>query len=467
VVARWIFPDETQRLALRTRNVFTSFGSSRKTAARQVPPPEIRAAYRILNFALRAGAAMLGGGASTYEVESTILELTAACGLERCEADVTFTSMTASYIRGDDVEPVTAVWVVRSRAVDYGRLAAVNALKADLKAGRITPEEAITRLDEVLAASPRGPRIVLASWAGMATAFTVLLGGRWIAAVTAFVAATVVMLLMKAVARYGIPDFFQAVLGAAVATGIAMAVAAMHIPVQPPLVVASGIMVLVPGYALVASVRDAITGFPISGSARGLEVLLTAVGIITGVAGSLYVAVSFGLKLTLASIVTTSLSHVVIQVIAAGVAACLYATAAQVPRRSLAYAGLVGAGGWAILLTLIHAGMSLDPATAVAAILIGAAGTLLARHQRTHAYLYVVPGMMPLVPGLTIYQGMLYLFTRNNAAVGTLLHALALGLTIAAGVTLGEMIVRPLRPRPDSTEPEPADGAEGLPADLG
>jgi uncharacterized membrane protein YjjP (DUF1212 family) len=458
VADRRISPNETQRLTLRARNALISFGSPRKTVVRQVPPPEIRAAYRILNFALRAGAAMLGSGASTIEVETTILELTAACGLNHCETDVTFTSMTASYIRGDDVEPVTAVWVVRHRSVDYGRLAGINALRADLKAGRMTPEEAITRLDEVLAARPRGRRLVLASWAGMATAFTVLLGGQWIAGVTAFVSATVVTLLRKAVARYGIPDFFQSVLGAAVATGFAMAVVAMHIPVQPPLVVASGIMVLVPGYALVASVRDAITGFPISGSARGLEVLLTAVGIMTGVAATLYLAVSFGVRLSLASVVTTPLAQVVVQVIAAGVAACLYATAAYVPRRSLAYSGLVGAGGWAIFLALRNAGMSLVPATAVAAVLIGAVGTVLARRQRTHAFLYVVPGMMPLVPGLTIYQGMLYLFTGSNAAVGTLLRALALGLTIAAGVTLGEMIIRPLRLRPDSTETDSADG---------
>jgi uncharacterized membrane protein YjjB (DUF3815 family) len=119
----------------------------------------------------------------------------------------------------------------------------------------------------------------------------------------------------------------------------------------------------------------------------------------------------------------------------------------------------VGAGGWAVFLALGNAGMSLVPATAVAAILIGSAGTLLARTQRTHAFLYVVPGIMPLVPGLTIYQGMLYLFTGSNEAVGTLLHALALGLTIAAGVTLGEMVIRPLQPRPDSTEPESAEGA--------
>jgi uncharacterized membrane protein YjjB (DUF3815 family) len=241
----------------------------------------------------------------------------------------------------------------------------------------------------------------------------------------------------------------------------------MRVPVQPPMVVAGGIMVLVPGYALVASVRDAITGFPISGSARGLEVLLTAAGIMTGVAIILYLTVSSGLRLGLTSAVTTPLPQTVVQVVAAGIAACLYAAAAQVPRRSLAYAGLTGAGGWGLFLGLSHAGMTLVPATAIAAVFIGAAGAILARRQGTHAFLYIVPGLMPLVPGLTLYQGMLYLFTGSNAAVGTLLRALTVGLTIAAGVTLGEMLIRPHRPRPESTEPDPlADSDAGQRAET-
>jgi uncharacterized membrane protein YjjP (DUF1212 family) len=400
---------------------------------------------------------MLGAGASTIEVETTILDLTAACGLDYVETDVTFTSMTASYIRGDDVEPITAVRVVRQRSLDYGRLAAISRLRIDLSAGRVTPEDAIARLDEVCAAPPRRLRVVLASWAGMATAFTVLLGGQWIAGVTAFVSATIVTLLLRVLARYGIPGFFQSLVGAAVATAVAMAVEAMRFPVQPSLVVAGGIMVLVPGYALVAGVRDAITGFPISGSARGLEVLLTAAGIGTGVAATLGLFVSFGLVPHLGTVSVAPITQAVVQVAAAGVAACLYATAALVPRGSLAWAGLVGAGGWAVFLLLQHDRQSLIVATAVSSVLIGVAGTILARHQGTHAFLYVVPGVMPLVPGLTIYQGMLDLFTGSGAAVGMLLRAVALGLTIAAGVSLGEMIIRPVQ--------RPADPAEAAKAE--
>lgn len=435
-------------MALRARDALIGPSLPGRVDAARQPQPEIEIAYRILNFALRVGGSMLSAGAGTVEVEATILDLTAACGLDRCEVDVTFTSMTASYLRADDVEPITLVRVVRRRTVDYGRLAALNALRVDLTAGRLGVEEAFTRLDEVMTARPRRRQLVLLSWSGMATAFTVLLGGGLLEAAVAFVSAAVVTLLLRTTARRGIPDFFLSALGAAVATGFAMALVAVDAPARTSLIVAGGIMVLVPGYALVASVQDALTGFPISGSARGLEVLLTTAGIITGVAATLYLAVSIGLTLHLGSVTTTPFVQVPVQVAAAGVAAALYASATLVPRRSLPYAGLVGAGGWAVLLLLRHAGTSLIAATAIAAVLIGAVGNVLAGRQRTHAFLFVVPGVMPLVPGLTIYQGMLDLFTGSGAAAGTLLRAVAMGLAIAAGVTLGNMAIRPLRRSP-------------------
>ena len=442
---RRILPHVNPRLARRAHHTPSGPGSPPTPKAPQTSPPDIQVAYRILNFALRAGGAMLSCGASTVEVEETILGLTSACGLAHCEADVTFTSMTASYIPSPDVQPITAVWVVRQRSVDYGQLAGINALRSDIRARRITPEQAIVRLDEILSTPPRGQRVVLLSWAGMATAFTILLGGGWIAGVTAFVSAALVTLLMRVVARHGIPYFFQAAMGSAVATGIATGVVALHIHVQPPMVVAGGIMVLVPGYALVASVRDAITGFPLSGSAHGLEVLLTAAGILTGVAVVLYPAVASGISLDLTSSYSGPIQQVPVQVVAAGIASCLYAVAAMVPNRSLVYSGAVGACGLAIVLLLGHVGISSEASTAVAAVLIGAAGAILGRKQRTHAFLYIVPGVMPLVPGLTLYKGMLDLFNHSNAGLGTLMHALTVGLTIAAGVTLGELIIRPLR----------------------
>ncbi|MGH9071073.1 MAG: threonine/serine exporter family protein [Acidimicrobiales bacterium] len=107
--------------------------------------------------------------------------------------------------------------------------------------------------------------------------------------------------------------------------------------------------------------------------------------------------------------------------------------ATSVPRRSLAAAGAVGALGWAALLLLVHAGASLAASTALVAVLVGVAGNLVALRQHTHPLLFVVPGIMPLLPGLTIYQGMYELVTsQGHSGLVTLFGALGIGLAIAA-----------------------------------
>lgn len=415
-----------------------------------VEEPDRRGIYRVLNLALRAGEVMMSSGAGTIEVEATILDVTRSCGLQRCEIDVTFTSMTVSYIRGDDVEPITAMLVVRVRAVDYGRLAAVHELRVDLNTGRIGLEEATARLDAIRARRQRRYWLVVLGWCGMAAAFTVLLGGGVLVAAVAFVSTATVYVANRFLNRAGLPDFFLSTLGAAVATAFAMLLAATDSPANSSLVVAGGIMVLVPGYALVASTQDVLTGFPLSGGARGLEVVLTASGIVTGVAASLYASVSLGVPMHLGPVQLAPLSRLPLQVLAAGVATALYGMATSVPRRELLLSGTVGAVGWGTYLALSDVGASLIFTTAVAAVVVGLMGNLIATRRRTNPFLFVVPGVMPLVPGLTIYEGMLYLFQgQAGSGASTLLRAAAIGLAIAAGVVLGNMAVHPLR-RPSS-----------------
>ena len=438
-----------QRLVGQATSRFLSAQHQHRQVTTQpirLPEIEQRAVYRILNFALRSGALMLASGAGTVEVESTIGEFARACGLRRVEVDVTFTSLTASYIPGRDVEPVTTLRVVRHREVDYGRLTAIYALRDEMKAGQLTTEQAISRLDEIATKPPRRNPLILLGWAGMAAAFSVLLGGWGIAAPVAFVSTIIAYLAMQWGAGRGMLGFFQTALAAAVATGAALALAAMHAPAQSSLVVAGGIMVLEPGYALVASVQDALTGFPISGSARGLEVLLTAAGIVSGIALMLYVGHMLGISIGVAAVSSGSLLRVPAQVAAAGVAATLYATATSVPARALAWSGVTGAAGWAAALLLENERVSPIFAAAVAAWLVGVVGRTVASRQGTHPFLYVVPGIMPLVPGLTIYGGMLTLIDGNDpGGIALLLRALAVGLAIAAGVTLGHTVIRPIR----------------------
>jgi len=423
--------------------------AAREPPVGSVPEPNEETAYRLLTAALRAGAVLLAAGAATLDVEQTVLTFAHALGLVGCEVDVTFTSLTGSYRRPGSLKPITTLVVVRNRTLNFAKLAAMTTLRADVLAHKLSPPEVEQRLEAIEALAVRRGRFVVVGWAGMAGAFTVLLGGQLLAGAIGFGATTCVYLFNRWLARRGVPDFFLSAVGAAIATTTALGASILHVPVVPALVVAGGIMALVPGVKLVSSVQDALSGFPLSGTARGVEVLLIATGIVTGVSVVIYVGSLAGAHVGIGPIPLASLLYVPVQIAAAGVASALYAIATAVPRPFLVWAALTGALGWAIVLVLGHNGVSLVVSSAIAAVAVGVLAQLVASWHTTHPYLFVVPGIMPLVPGLTVFEGMLALVEGRPGAAGLLLQALAIGLAIAAGVTMGYLLLRAPANRPN------------------
>ena len=77
-------------------------------------------------------------------------------------------------------------------------------------------------------------------------------------------------------------------------------------------------------------------------------------------------------------------------------------------------------------------------ATAAAAITIGALGAVIGALDHTPTLAITTPAMLPLLPGITLYQGMFYGGSHIHSAV-------MLALALAAGLTAGEYITTTLR----------------------
>jgi len=412
-------------------------------------------ARAVLDLALRVGEAMLSTGASASDVTATVLRLAAAYGLHSCHVDVTFTSITVSYHRGADDDPMTVLRIVRVRTTDWARLENLQTLVRDAVDG-LDIGEARERLDAIVAAPhPYRRWVVTFALGALAASVAALLGGDW--RVMAISAATTALVdrVQRRLGQWGLPAFFAQAVSAAVPTTVAVvllwarsAVDVADDPLQPALVVAAGIVVLLAGLSVVGAAQDAIDGYYVTAGARTFEVLLMTLGIVVGIGLVLDIARSAGVPLTISGDAGVSTSPAV-QVAASAAVAGFFAASSYARPRTVLVSALAGAVGWVVLAGADLAGLEVAVGSALAAFVVGSLAQVLGGRVRVPALAVSVAGIVPLLPGLAVYRAMFQLVEpglgRSDLWLSTLVGAAGIGLGLAAGVSLGTFAARPLR----------------------
>jgi uncharacterized membrane protein YjjP (DUF1212 family) len=404
----------------------------------------------VLDLALRIGEVQMASGAGASDVTATIIAVAGAYGMPHCEVDVIFTSITVTCQRGVDLPPVTAVRVVRSRGLDYTRLALVERLVRDITRNRVTAHDAHTELDRITNAPHPYPRwFATLAYAGMAAAIAVLIGGNAVVALFAAAITAVIDRAGRLLNRRALPFFFQQAVGGVLATGCAMAIVASNIlpsSITPTTMVAAAITVLLSGLSFVSLVQDAITGYNVTAAGRFVEVSLMTAGLIAGVVLALNIGVRLGLPSVPLVQLSSSLLRLPLQTIAGAAAAACFALASYATPRAVVVAGVAGGVGAAGFSSLVLTGVGQTTASAVAATVIGFSGGLISRRLAIPPLVIAVSGMVPLLPGLTIYRALFELAVeRTYNGLSTLMVATSVALALAAGVVLGEYLAQPVR----------------------
>ena len=88
-----------------------------------------------------------------------------------------------------------------------------------------------------------------------------------------------------------------------------------------------------------------------------------------------------------------------------------FAVVFNTPKKSLIYGGLCGSTGWTVY-TALQPLISPAPANLIAAISVAALGELFARINKNPVTAFVIPGIIPLVPGYGIYPAFPKFITR-------------------------------------------------------
>lgn len=123
-----------------------------------------------------------------------------------------------------------------------------------------------------------------------------------------------------------------------------------------------------------------------------------------------------------------------------------FAVLFNIPKGSILMSGINGAAGWAIYMIINNIYSSPVAATFLAAITVGLIGEILAKHFKKPATVFIIPGIVPLVPGAGTYYTMLAIVEKNfleAANIGT--ETLFIAGSIASGIIISSSLIKVLK----------------------
>lgn len=435
----------TQAMSLLGRLAGTPYANP---IAREETAEDIRSA---LGFVLDLGEALFRFGATALEVETSAIAVTASFKIDDVEVDVNNQSLILNYAPVDG-SGYTLSRVVRSWSQNFAGLAALHRLVTDIVAGELSQAEARAEFDKIIRKPKPFPKWVALLAAGVfAGLFVAYLGGNLLEASLSFASTLLVMWTIGLLGKSRVPEFFTTMAGGFIATSVAFWVAILQFPVAPSMVVAGGLMMLLPSARFVSAVQDGINGFPLTAAGRFVSASLSYSAMVAGIVAAVVLADKFGMaELNIVEVQPASLPIIALGAIVMA-AACADAVVEQSEKRLLLPTALVSLAGFAGYTIAMEFGAGPRLTPAIAATVIGATARAVALRMGAPQLVIAVPAILFLLPGLTIFRSMYAIAMDSGAIVDGLVgmfNASMVIMAIAAGVALGDTIARPLTPSP-------------------
>jgi uncharacterized membrane protein YjjP (DUF1212 family) len=345
---------------------------------------------------------------------------------------------------------------VRPAGVDLDAIARLDGLVRAVLDGRLGPDAALARLGEIRSHPLDRPAIVrLAAYGAAGAAVAPVLGGGW----QEVLAAAAVGLLVGAIAliarRASRTEPMVAPLATAAASLSAAGLAHLGLKLTPDVVTLAALVSLLPGMTLTIGIRELATEHLQSGVANTANALVQLLGLVFGVGVGRQIATSWFGRITSAA-PNTHFSW--IHVVAALAAGLAFTVTLRAPWN----AAPVMCSATALAVCSNAAGKQLFGPTAgvfAAALAIGVTGGIAAVPLRRSPLVFIVPGVLMLVPGSAGFNSLLQLLTGQTVSgIEAGFQTLVTALSIAYGLMVATVVL----PRrfsefsPPDPEPQPA-----------
>jgi len=112
------------------------------------------------------------------------------------------------------------------------------------------------------------------------------------------------------------------------------------------------------------------------------------------------------------------------------------------PRNLLFHCGVAGMAGWFVYIVMIDSGIDMVQAAFSGAFIVAIIGHIMAKRYKTPIIIFIVAGIIPLVPGGTAYDAMRHVASNDYSnAIPLAMKAFIIASSIAMGLVFAEVLV--------------------------
>lgn len=405
----------------------------------------------VLTLSLQMGVGLLSCGASVSRVEATVRYVASAYDVKQVEV-FAIPSMIIVTITEENDHTHTQMMRVGGIANDFSRMAKFNQLSRDIVKKRYTLEQAQECYYNIIKQPSHSTLSIIGS-SLLAGAFAIFFGGTWLdmfpsLLIGAFMGYLGVLLSGRNFNGYA-RAFIQSLVGGVCSILLTRLMLLMGIESHCDMVIIGTIMIVVPGLLISNAIRDLFIGDIVSGLFQILNGLLITLAIVAGYGLSLFVlkdVVVFAQN-TLRG--AGQLSYYLYAIPSCLLSAVAFAFMCNVDGRCLPWALVNTAITYALYLVLEVYVHDIFINFLLATILAATLSEVFARIIKAPATIFLVPTIIPYVPGGALYYTMNYLVSgeiERASVQGTQMGLMFLGIAVGLSVvTVLFQLVVPVR----------------------
>ncbi len=405
---------------------------------------------RVLALALGVGVGLLSCGASVLRVEITVERICTACGAKEVNV-MALPSIVMCSIKLADGSEVSQLKRSYEAGNNFRKIEMFNQLSRDISAGKVAFEEAEDRLEEIN--KSKGYPLPVAVIAGglVAGIFTVYFGGSIIDGIPSFIIGCAMLYVSRLLSRRDFNayarTFVLSLMGGVFSVLFSRLLILCGAQCSLSMVSIGTIMVVVPGLLICNAVRDMFAGDIYSGAFELMNGVLTIVAIAAGYSSALVILRP--VLVDLEPIQRGTVADYIYRILTCLGGACSVGVMFNCNLKRIAVnIGNILATFVIYLVLEYFFAENYFLQFLVATLFAASVSEVLARVVKAPSTIFLVPAIIVLVPGGSLYYTVSYLVNSEYALASDYgMRALLSLLGIGVGISVVSVLCQISRPQ--------------------